>query len=153
MGWKISSNWITSQQPDKAYNIKKWEKSTARTPKNIAPMRDSVRRHRSPCSGVPLDWTPYAYWDWYWPNCPWPCSLVLTQLSTSRQGIRRREAREYDVIWGDSSNHAVTACVQFEQVYKFWWKFPQTILFCQVCTTTKGYIACLSLYPNTYFTS
>ena len=54
-----------------------------------------------------VDWTPY--WDWYWPNFPWPCSLVLTQLSTSHQRIRRRESREYDVIWGDSSNHAVTA--------------------------------------------
>ena len=53
MSWNISSNWITSQQPDKAYNTKKWEKKTARTPENIAPERNSVGWHRSPCSYVP----------------------------------------------------------------------------------------------------
>ena len=49
----IVSNWITSQEPDKAYNTIKWEKKTARTPENIAPVRDSVGRLRSPCSYVP----------------------------------------------------------------------------------------------------
>ena len=39
MGWKIASDWITSQRPDKAYNTKKWKKKTARTPENIAPVR------------------------------------------------------------------------------------------------------------------
>ena len=41
-GLKVSSNWITSQQP-KLTTRKKWEKKTARTPENIAQVRDSVR--------------------------------------------------------------------------------------------------------------
>ena len=59
---KISSNWITFQQPDKAYNTKKIEKK-ARTPENIISVRDSVGRLRSPCSFVPLEqrWSPAAY--------------------------------------------------------------------------------------------
>ena len=59
----ISSNWISSQQPDEAYNTKKWEKKTGRTPENIAPVRDSVRRLRPPCSYVPLEqqWPHGAY--------------------------------------------------------------------------------------------
>lgn len=41
---KVSSYWITSQQPDKAYNTKNGRTKTARTPENVAAVRDSVGR-------------------------------------------------------------------------------------------------------------
>ena len=60
---KLLIFWITSQQPDKAYNTNKMRKKTARTPENIAPVRDSVGRLRSPCLYVLLEqrWPPVAY--------------------------------------------------------------------------------------------
>ena len=50
-GLKVSSNWITSQQQDKAYNPQNGQ-NTVRIPENITAARDSVGRLRSPCSDV-----------------------------------------------------------------------------------------------------
>ena len=72
---KNSSNWITSQQPNEAYKTKKWGKKTARTPENIALVKDDVGRHRGrraqvvsrKCQGLsfPFQFRFCQYVDWF----------------------------------------------------------------------------------------